>query len=106
MKILFVCSQNKWRSRTAETIFKNNGTHQIKSAGTEKTAKIKLTQGLINWADLVFVMETKHKRKIIEKYGFKEEETSLEVLDIPDDYQYMDEDLIEILQFKLDDLFG
>jgi len=51
MKILFVCSRNKWRSRTAETIFKNNGLHQIKSAGTEKSARIRITQNMINWAE-------------------------------------------------------
>jgi len=62
MNILFVCSRNKWRSRTAETIFKNNGLHQIKSAGTEKSARIRITQSLINWEDdLVEILEIKLK---------------------------------------------
>ena len=90
MKILFVCSRNKWRSRTAETIFKNNGLHEIRSAGTEKSARIRITQNMINWADTVFVMEPKHKKRILDNFEVDQENSTLEVLDIPDEYQYMD----------------
>ncbi len=62
MRILFVCSRNKWRSRTAETIFKNNGMHEIRSAGTENSAKIRISQNMINWADKIYVMESKHQK--------------------------------------------
>ncbi len=105
MKILFVCSRNKWRSRTAETIFKNNGLHQIKSAGTEKSARIRITQNMINWADTIFVMESKHKKRMVENFELNLQEKDVEVLDIPDEYQYMDEDLVEILKIKLSDVF-
>ncbi len=105
MKILFVCSRNKWRSRTAETIFKNNGFHEIKSAGTENSARIRVTQKLINWADTIFVMESKHKKRMLDKFEIDPSETNLEVLDIPDEYPYMDEELVEILEIKLKDVF-
>jgi protein-tyrosine phosphatase len=105
MKILFVCSRNKWRSRTAETIFKNNGHHQIQSAGTEKSARIRITQNMINWADTIFVMESKHKKRILDNFHIDQKNTTLEVLDIPDEYQYMDNDLVEILEIKLSDVF-
>lgn len=101
MNILFVCSRNKWRSRTAETIFKNNGQHQIKSAGTEKSARIKVNQNLLDWADLVFVMEDKHQKRIESRFKVDYKSTELLVLDIPDDYQYMDNDLIEILNIMV-----
>jgi len=105
MKILFVCSRNKWRSRTAETIFKNNGHHDIRSAGTERSARIQINQNMINWADLIFVMEETHKKRILKKFEVDNNKQSLEVLDIPDDYEYMDKDLIEILELKLEDIF-
>jgi len=105
MKILFVCSRNKWRSRTAETIFKNNGHHNIRSAGTEHSARIQINQNMINWADLIFVMEETHKKRILKKFEIDNNIQSLEVLDIPDDYKYMDKDLIEILELKLEDIF-
>ena len=94
MNILFICSKNEWRSRTAETIFKNNGSHQIRSAGTSKTARIKVSQKKIDWADVIFVMEKKHKTIMNNKFNLK---TVIVVLGIPDQYEYMDEELIEIL---------
>ena len=101
MNILFVCSRNKWRSATAETIFKNHPLHQVKSAGTSAAARIKINAKHIDWADLIFVMERKHKLILAE--NFKEEIAEKEtiILNIPDDYQYMDEELIEELETKV-----
>ena len=53
MNILFVCSRNKWRSRTAEEIFKNNGVHPVKSAGTENSARIRVSENFLVWADII-----------------------------------------------------
>ncbi|KQN34663.1 protein tyrosine phosphatase [Pedobacter sp. Leaf41] len=103
MNILFVCSRNKWRSATAETIFKNHSQHQICSAGTAPSARIKLNLGHILWADLIFVMEKKHKQRIAKKFNDEIVNKRIIILDIPDDYQYMDESLIEELQTKTKD---
>lgn len=97
MNILFVCSRNKWRSLTAETIFKNNGHHNVKSCGTANSARIKINQKLISWADTIYVMEHKHKSLIMKDYTLATNK-NLIVLDIPDIYKYMDEELIHILQ--------
>jgi Predicted protein tyrosine phosphatase len=94
MNVLFVCSKNKWRSRTAETIFKNNITHNVKSAGTDKDAQVKLSEKHLVWADVIFVMENKHRQIIKQKFGTNNISDKIIVLDIPDDYQYMDEELI------------
>ncbi len=53
---------------------------------------------MLNWAEVVFVMEQKQERRILENFDFNEMDTELVVLDIPDDYQYMDSELIEILE--------
>lgn len=105
MNVLFVCSRNKWRSATAETIFKNHPSHQVKSAGTSASARIKINEKLIDWADLIFVMEKKHKQILAE--NFREEMTEKEViiLNIPDDYQYMDEELIAEIEAKVGSYF-
>lgn len=103
MNILFVCSRNKWRSLTAETIFKNHSDHQIKSAGTEPSARIKINAKLIIWADLIFVMEKKHRQRISERFPEETDGKEIIILSIPDDYQYMDEDLIEELTSKVSD---
>ena len=98
MKVLFVCSRNKWRSRTAETIFKDNQTHEFRSAGTENDARIKVNEKLINWADLIFVMEKRHKQRLQDRFEHLLKDKKIIVLDVEDNYQYMDEELIETLR--------
>lgn len=98
MNILFVCSRNKWRSLTAETIFKSNQDHHVKSAGTENEARIKVTEKLIHWADLIFVMEKRHKERLKDKFGALVDDKEIVTLDIQDNYEYMDAELIEILK--------
>jgi predicted protein tyrosine phosphatase len=63
MNILFVCSRNKWRSPTAETIYKGRQDHKVQSAGTEPSAKIRVSSKHILWADIIFTMEKKHKQR-------------------------------------------
>lgn len=98
MNILFICSRNKWRSRTAETIFKDSQQHMVKSAGTENDARIRVTEKLIAWADLIFVMEKKHKERLIQKFGALIDEKEIVTLGIKDDYKYMDPELINVLE--------
>ncbi len=101
MNLLFICSRNKWRSRTAETIFKDNGQHAIKSAGTAKSARIRVQQSMLDWADKIWVMEQKHKDRLAQDWDTTAYKDKIIVLDIPDEYTYMDEELIEILEHSL-----
>jgi predicted protein tyrosine phosphatase len=103
VNILFICSRNKWRSATAETIYKNHADHQVRSAGTEPSARIKISAKLIIWADLIFVMEKEHKQRIAERFPEEIYEKEIIILDIPDDYQYMDEELIDEIELKVAD---
>ena len=97
MNVLFICSKNEWRSRTAETIFRKETRFRAKSAGTSRTARIRVSVSLIDWADLIFVMEPHHKERLLELYGGPVDK-EIVVLHIPDEYQYMDEELISELQ--------
>jgi len=101
MNLLFVCSRNQWRSPTAEEIFKNSQEHQVKSAGTEPLARIKITEKLITWADIIFVMEKKHKDRIEQRFATVVNEKELIVLDIPDNYQFMDEELVDLIKLSV-----
>lgn len=102
MNILFVCSRNKWRSATAETIYKSSQEHNVKSAGTEPSAKVRISAKHILWADIIFVMEKKHKQRIMANFPDEIASKQLIILDIEDDYQYMDEELIEILKVSVE----
>ncbi|WP_257658743.1 low molecular weight protein tyrosine phosphatase family protein [Parapedobacter lycopersici] len=97
MNILFVCSRNQWRSRTAEDLFKYQQ-HQVRSAGTASSARIKISEKIIQWADLILVMEKRHKVILQEKFGNSLQRRKMLVLDIPDEYGYMEPELVEILE--------
>ncbi|MDE6726390.1 MAG: protein tyrosine phosphatase [Oscillospiraceae bacterium] len=103
MNLLFLCSQNKRRSLTAERLFDGYNGHRARSAGTENNARIKVTSGLIGWADMIFCMEKKHLRRIREKYPEELHNKKTVCLNIPDDYEYMDEELQELLLSCVDE---
>ena len=98
MNILFVCSQNKRRSLTAEKILDGEGGHGVRSAGTENNSRVKVTPGLLGWADLIFCFEKKHRRRIEEKYPDIMSGKKIVTMNVPDDYEYMDEKLQEIVK--------
>lgn len=102
MNILFICSRNKWRSATAEMMFKNSQTHNVKSAGTEPSAVVRVSAKLILWADLILVMEKKHKIRLQENFPKEIEQKQIEILDIEDNYKFMDEELIDILKLSVE----
>ena len=100
-KLLFVCSKNKWRSLTAERMLNGVSGFDVKSAGTEKDARIKVTAGHIGWADMIFVMEKKHMRRLEEKFENCLAGKEVVCLNIPDDYKLMDPALVDLLLEKL-----
>ena len=102
MNLLFICSRNQWRSPTAEEVYKNHPLVNARSAGTEPSARIKLTAKSIHWADVIFVMEKKHKQRVIQKFSSELEEKQIIVLDIEDNYQFMDEELVQEIRNKVD----
>lgn len=106
MNILFICSRNQWRSPTAEAIFKNHAVIKAKSAGTENAARIRVTEKLILWADIIYVMECKHKQRLHQRFEGALTGKNIQVLDIPDNYKYMDPELIEELKSVLQPLIN
>lgn len=100
-KLLFLCSRNQWRSPTAEALFQGHPRYEARSAGTVERARVKLTAGHIGWADMIFCMEKKHAAAVTERFAEELNGKPLIVLRIPDDYQFMDPDLIELLRAEI-----
>ncbi len=100
--ILVVCGRNKKRSRTAEYIFKNDNRFNVRSAGLSPKSDRKISENDLHWADLVFVMETKQRAKIWDIYNHLAL-PDIEVLNIPDEYEFMDDVLVELLTDKIND---
>lgn len=98
MNVLFICSRNQWRSPTAEQVFRRYPSLTVRSAGISRNAKKTVSHDLLHWADVICVMEQKHKNRLIAEYRRIIEHKPLHVLDIPDDYRYMDPALISLLE--------
>lgn len=99
--MLFVCSRNKWRSPTAEEVWRKHPNYNTRSAGTSPKAKKTISSADIRWADIIFVMEKKHKNRLLSEFTRLLDYKPLHVLDIPDEYQYMDEELVAELEAKV-----
>lgn len=102
MNILFVCSKNQWRSPTGEEIYKNSKSNQVRSAGTEPGARIKITAKLIEWADIIFVMEKKHGQRLLQRFPAETRSAEVIILEIEDHYKFMDPELVEIIRTSVD----
>ena len=98
---LFICSQNKLRSPTAEAVFAKYPDVETDSAGTNNHAETPLTPEQINWADIIFVMEKRHRKKLSQKFGKYVNSKRVVCLDIPDDYTYMQPELVKVLEAKV-----
>lgn len=103
-KLLFVCSENRLRSPTAETVFSQYEGVEAIGAGTNADAATPVSGDLIEWADIIFVMEKSHKNKISAKYRALLKGKRLIVLDIPDVYERMQPELIQVLKAKVKQL--
>jgi predicted protein tyrosine phosphatase len=100
-KVLFVCSQNKLRSPTAESVFAEHPELEVASAGLNHNAEIPLSLEMVEWADVIFVMEKTHRRRLSEKFRQHLKHQRVICLDIPDEYDYMDPELIRLLESKV-----
>ena len=100
-KLLFVCSENRLRSPTAEAVFSEYDGVEAIGAGTNADAETPVSGDLIQWADMVLVMEKSHKNKISKKYKELLRDKRLVVLDIPDIYNCMQPELIQLLKVKV-----
>ncbi|TGQ02249.1 MULTISPECIES: low molecular weight protein tyrosine phosphatase family protein [unclassified Mesorhizobium] len=99
--ILFVCSQNRLRSPTAEQVYSTRRDIEVASAGTNHDADTPLTHELVAWADIIFVMEKTHRTKLQKKFKASLKAAKVICLDIPDDYEFMDPELIELLKARV-----
>jgi predicted protein tyrosine phosphatase len=105
LKLLFVCTINRMRSATAQKIFENDNRFEVKSAGTDKSAASVLTTELMEWADAIVVMEKHHRNFIRSKYSDYYDTKKIVCLYIPDEYDYMQPELVALLRDKMDDIY-
>lgn len=78
----------------------------MRSGGTSPNARHTVSVDDVQWAHVIFVMEEKHKSRLLAEFRKTLENKPIHVLDIADEYQYMDAALIEQLELAVNDIFG
>jgi predicted protein tyrosine phosphatase len=99
--VLFICSQNRLRSPTAEQVFAHHPGIECTSAGTNHDADNPLSPELVEWAEIIFVMEKVHRNRLAVRFRKHLINKRVICLDIPDDYEYMDPGLVRLLKAKV-----
>ena len=100
-KVLFLCTHNRLRSPTAEQVFSTWPGVETDSAGLGTDAEIPLSPEQIKWADVIFVMEKVHRRRLSAKFRRYLNGKRVICLDIPDEYEYMQPQLVELLEGRV-----
>lgn len=98
-RILFLCSRNRLRSPTAERIFAGPDV-ETASAGLGPDAETPLTPDLLAWADVICVMERAHRSRLTSKFAAHLRGKRVVCLDIPDEYDFMQPELIALLKAR------
>src|SRR5262245_53809856 len=99
LRVLFVCEGNLHRSPTAEQLYAGTPGIDARSAGLSHLARTQVTEELLEWADVVFVMERRLEKML--RRRFPGAACEVICLDIPDDYQWMQPELLEVLTERL-----
>lgn len=105
-RVLFVCTQNRLRSPTAEHLFAGRPGYEVRSAGVDTAATTPISAKLLEWADLIFVMEPGHRANLERRFPDSLKGKQLICLDIPDLFHYMDAELARLLEAKVGPYFN
>lgn len=105
LKILFVCTVNRMRSATAHKIFESDQRFWVDSAGIDNSAATVLEAEHLEWADAIIVMEKHHSNFIRNKYPEYYKKKKIVCLHVPDNFNFMQPELISILKKKVDDVY-
>lgn len=100
-RVLFLCSRNRLRSPTAEQVFADYPDVDATSAGLAPDAVDPLTPDHLEDIDIVFVMEKGHRRKLSRHFKPWLKQARIVCLDIPDDFEFMQPELVELLTARV-----
>jgi predicted protein tyrosine phosphatase len=101
VRVLFLCSRNRLRSPTAEQVFSSWPGVEVESAGLSRDAVTPLSSELVEWAELIFVMETAHRAKLSKDFRPYLKHQRVICLGIPDRFTLMQPELVDLLVAKV-----
>src|SRR3954470_4796124 len=98
MRVLFVCHYNRKRSATAERVFGKDAGLDVRSAGTSEDALVRVNERMLEWADLIFIMDDEQRRELTSMFPGHAALYRLVCLDIQDQYDFLDPELVALLR--------
>jgi len=98
IRTLFICHQNRKRSATAERIFSKDPALDVRSAGTSRDAMVRVNQLMLDWADIVFVMDDVQRRDLRRMFPGHPGIERVVCLDIPDRFDFLHPELVTLLE--------
>ncbi len=101
MRLLFLCSQGRLRSRTAAAIYSERPGVEARFAGLDADTDAPLQEVDVEWADHVLVMERSHHSQLSRRFKEQVRGKRVHVLDIPDEYDYMQPELVRLLKTRV-----
>jgi len=105
IRILFVCTYNKMRSKTAEALYSGDARFEVLSSGTSDAAVLQVSEALLEWSDDVVVMEEMHREWIRKTFPGPASRRGIFCLNIPDEYWFMDPELVMLIRERFEILW-
>lgn len=104
--VLFLCFYNRRRSATAERVFAKRTDLEVRSAGTSRDALPRVNEHMLDWADVVFIMDEGQRRDLEKMFPGHPAIDRLVSLEIPDDYPFLDPHLVDLLTERVERHLG
>lgn len=104
--VLFICTMNQWRSPTGERLWRRSQRIATRSAGTSPNAKRTVNAKDVAWADVILVMEHKHKDRLRAKLPGPTRYADIRILDVPDEFPFMHPELVAQLEVAVPRALG
>lgn len=105
-RVLFICRLNRYRSATAERIFCKREDLDVRSAGTQEDARVRVNARMLEWAEKIFVMDAFQMDALRRMFPGHPALERVICLDIPDEFAFLDPDLIEMLKDRVPKYLG
>jgi len=98
IRVLFICQFNRKRSATAERVFAKDPSLDVRSAGTSVDALVQVNERMLDWADVVFIMDEAQRLALEHLFPAHEAARRAICLDIDDKYAFLDPELVTLLR--------
>lgn len=100
-RLLFICRLNRSRSATAERLFAKRTDLDVRSAGTAPDALVRVNANMLDWADVIFVMDPAQRHWLETTFAEHPALGRVVCLDIPDDFTFLQPELVELLEQRV-----